>query len=263
MIFTGETIMIWTKTCSVCGGSVRSDEPVCPQCGAPNEVPQTIEELKSYCRKRGMPLQRMRFFIGENYQEPKAFGIYEQNGRYIVYKNKANGTRAVRYDGPDEGNAVKELFLKLLDECHNRGIYPDGEPKQMVQPQQKHKRFRSRYTSSNIILYLFILFVALFLLIGYLDYRRNGYYRSGDDTLYYRYNSVWYVSDDDTDWHKTDYPGETIEEYYSGRNYDPDWGQSNFTESRIWEDLQESSSSSSSSDYDSWDSSDTNWDSDW
>lgn len=255
--------MIWTKTCSVCGGSVRSDEPVCPQCGAPNEVPQTIEELKSYCRKRGMPLQRMRFFIGEDYKKPKAFGIYEQNGRYIVYKNKANGTRAVRYDGPDEGYAVKELFLKLLDECHNRGIYPDGKPKQMVQPQQKHKRFRSRYTSSNIILYLFILFVALFLLIGYLDYRRDGYYRNGNDSIYYRYKSVWYTSDDGTHWHETDYPGETIEEYYSGRNYDPDWGQSNFTESRIWKDLQESSSSSSSSDYDSWDSSDTNWDSDW
>ena len=255
--------MIWTKQCSVCGGSVRSDEPVCPQCGAPNEVPQTIEELKSYCRKRGMPLQRMRFFIGEDYQKPKAFGIYAENGRYIVYKNKANGTRAVRSDGPDEGYAVKELFLKLLDECHNRGIYPDGKPKQMVQPQQKHKRFRSRYTSSNIILYLFILFVALFLLIGYLDYRRDGYYRNGNDSIYYRYKSVWYTSDDGTHWHETDYPGETIEEYYSGRNYDPNWGQSNFTESRIWKDLQESSSSSSSSDYDSWDSSDTNWDSDW
>ena len=177
--------MIWTKQCSVCGGSVRYDEQVCPQCGASNEVPQTIEELKEYCRKRGMPLQRMRFFIGEDYQEPKAFGIYEQNGRYVVYKNKANGIRAVRYDGPDEEYAVRELFLKLLDECHNRGIYPDGKLKQMDRSPKVQKQVGDRYRSSRIILYLFILFSVIFILIGYLDYRRNGYYRTDDDTLYY------------------------------------------------------------------------------
>lgn len=255
--------MIWTKQCSVCGSSVRSDEPVCPQCGAPNEIPRTIEELKAYCGKRGMPLERMRFFIGKNYEQPKAFGIYEQNGRYIVYKNKANGTRAVRYDGPDEEYAVKELFLKLLDECHNRGIYPDGKPEQTVRAKTTQTRASKNSKSSKILFYLAVLFCLILLLLGYLDYRRDGYYRNGNDSIYYRYKSVWYTSDDGTHWHETDYPGETIEEYYSGRNYDPDWGQSNFTESRIWKDLQESSSSSSSSDYDSWDSSDTNWDSDW
>ena len=243
----------------------------CPYCGEENKTPETIEELKTYCEKRGMPLPRMRFFIGENYEKPKAFGIYEDDGRYIVYKNKANGSRAVRYNGPDEKYAVRELFLKLLDECHNRGIYPDGKPKQKNQSPKVQKKVGDRYRSSRIILYLFILFSLIFILIGYLDYRRDGYYRSDNDTLYYRYNSRWYVSDYSNDWHKTDYPGESIEKGYSGTDYDPNWGESDFAESRIWKDIQEkqsqksydSSDSSYSSDYDGWDSGDTNWDSDW
>ena len=128
-----------TGECPFCHGTVRSDEKTCPNCGAenPNYVedtprrifhPKTIEELKEYCAERGMPLLRMRFFIGEDYKEPRAFGIYRDGDRFVVYKNKDNGNRAVRYDGPDEAHAVNELFQKLLDECHNRGIYPDREP---------------------------------------------------------------------------------------------------------------------------------------
>ena len=113
------------KHCPFCNELVEQDEEICPYCGEENRTPKTIEELLEYCKKRGMPLHRMRFFIGENYQKARAFGIYEDGGRYIVYKNKANGERATRYSGPDEAHAVKELFLKLLDECHKRDIYPD------------------------------------------------------------------------------------------------------------------------------------------
>ncbi len=127
-----------TMKCPSCGGVVLSNEKTCPHCGVKNTHytedsprrifnPKTIEELNEYCAERGMPLLRMRFFVGEDYREPKAFGIYKADEqRYVVYKNKADGTRAVRYDGPDEAFAVKELFDKLLSECHNRGIYPDG-----------------------------------------------------------------------------------------------------------------------------------------
>ena len=130
--------MASTIKCPACGGTVRTDEQNCPHCGeanpgyvkdSPRKIfqPKTIEELKEYCAERGMPLLRMRFFIGENYKEARAFGIYKAGeNRYVVYKNKADGSRAVRYDGPDETYAVKELFSKLLSECHNRGIYPDG-----------------------------------------------------------------------------------------------------------------------------------------
>ena len=130
--------MASTSKCPFCGAVVRSDEKTCPQCGGANPQyvsdsprrifqPKTIAELQEYCAERGMPLQRMRFFIGENYREARAFGIYKAgDNRFVVYKNKADGSRAVRYDGPDEAFAVRELFEKLLSECHNRGIYPDG-----------------------------------------------------------------------------------------------------------------------------------------
>ena len=59
---------------------------------------QSIEELKQKCAEKNMPLEKMRFFIGENRKEPKCFGVYldEDTGNWIVYKNKADGTRAVR-----------------------------------------------------------------------------------------------------------------------------------------------------------------------
>jgi hypothetical protein len=131
--------MASTSKCPFCDGVVRSDEKTCPHCGAVNRYfvedtprtviqPKTIEELQEYCAERGMPLLRMRFFIGEDYREPKAFGIYRDGRDVIVYKNKSDGSRAVRYRGPDEAHGVNELFQKLLSECHNRGIYPDGKP---------------------------------------------------------------------------------------------------------------------------------------
>ena len=84
-------------------------------------IPQTIEELKAFCAEKGMPLEKMRFFIGENIQQPKAFGIYrDENDRFVVYKNKADGSRAVRYSGPDEAYAVSELYLKLKSEVDLR-----------------------------------------------------------------------------------------------------------------------------------------------
>ncbi len=119
--------------CPSCGGIVPSDARSCPNCGASNSyfiadaskhvlIPHTIEELKSYCEQQKIPLERMRFFVGKNYLQPKAYGIYRDGDRFIVYKNKSDGTRAIRYDGPDEAHAVSELFYKLTYECRVRGI---------------------------------------------------------------------------------------------------------------------------------------------
>ena len=83
--------------------------------------PQTIDELKQFCAEKGMPLEKMRFFIGEDYPHPRAFGIYEDaDGDFVVYKNKADGTRAVRYKGPNEAYAVNELYEKLKYETDKR-----------------------------------------------------------------------------------------------------------------------------------------------
>ena len=57
----------------------------------------------------------MHVHIGEDYKEPKAFGIYRDaaSGHFVVYKNKADGQRAVRYEGMDEAYAVNELYQKI------------------------------------------------------------------------------------------------------------------------------------------------------
>ena len=49
------------------------------------------------------------------------FGIYrDEDGEFVVYKNKSDGSRAVRYKGLDEAFAVNELYEKLRSEVSER-----------------------------------------------------------------------------------------------------------------------------------------------
>lgn len=266
--------MASTSKCEYCGGTVSSEERICPHCGAENPnyvvdtprqvfLPKTIEELKEYCAERGMPLLRMRFFIGENYKQPKAFGIYRDGDRFIVYKNKADGSRAIRYQGPDEAYAVNELFQKLLVECHNRGIYPDGKPDattKTVSPPQKTLS-KKKVIIVQVSLILSIVFIAL--LFSVCSHRNDGYYRFDNQTTWYRYGGKWYYSELGSNyWHEGDVPVSNYTDYALGDDYDSDWGVSNFKDSTTWDSIHESHSSGSS-DYDSWDSGGTDWDSDW
>ena len=126
--------MVSTTKCIICSADVISCEKTCPHCGAVNENfvsgsspsfiwPKTIDELKEYCAQLKLPLTRLRFFIGENYQAPKAYGIYKAaDDRFIVYKNKSDNTRSIRYDGPDEAYAVRELLAKLLETGQRAGM---------------------------------------------------------------------------------------------------------------------------------------------
>ena len=202
--------MASTSQCKYCGSTVSSSDEHCPNCGAPNEgyvpdterrifLPQTIEELKEYCAERGMPLLKMRFFIGEDYREPKAFGIYRDGEDFIVYKNKADGQRAIRYQGPDEAFAVNELFAKLLEECHNRGIYPDGK---IPETSPSGTRRRTKKPLPRLFSVLFIvsfLISAAYGIIAQRQHREDGYYGVGDGTVYYHYGSDWYYTYDTND----------------------------------------------------------------
>ena len=87
-------------------------------------IPKTVAELKDYCEKNGFTPSKTRFFIDNDYKGPKAFGIYkdESTGEFVVYKNKADGTRAVRYRGTDEEFAVVELYDRLQSEIQNQQI---------------------------------------------------------------------------------------------------------------------------------------------
>ena len=266
--------MASTGKCPYCGSAVRSDEQSCPNCGAPNEnfvaeterqifLPKTIDELKAYCAERGMPLLRMRFFIGEDYREPRAFGIYRDGDEFVVYKNKSDGSRAIRYRGPDEAFAVNEIFAKLLEECHNRGIYPDGKPtgEALARNNQKTNVRRSFLTG----LIFFLVFGLVSLSANRCAHRKDGYYQFNDNTVYYHYGNDWYYTYTDNNvgsWYETSAPTEDYDDYYLGDSFDSDWGTSDFKNSEMWQSIQDDNSSSSS-DYDNWDSGGTDWNSDW
>ena len=279
--------------CPYCGGTIRSDEANCPHCGAGNDFylsepetasfsrPQSIEELQEYCDQRGMPLERMRFFIGEDYRQPKAFGIYRDGADFVVYKNKSDGSRAVRYRGPDEARAVGELYEKLLRECQSRGIDTDNPPPGTSSQQTAsvdHRYFsseeggkqRGRKISGGGWIKLVGIVLALLVLSGL--FRGCGSFSffggspfsvgSSSDSGYYS-ESGWELSDDDDwiwdidnvdsgwDWENNVDSGWELDSSESGwGESDSDWGENDSD----WDD--------SDSDWD-WDDSDSDWDSDW
>ena len=289
------------KVCPRCGARITSRRLTCPECGyvLPPEViqnssglanpsygvaeagegetvppeepeelivhPTTIEELKLYGKQKGMPLIKMRFFIGVDYREPRAFGIYRDGENVIVYKNKDNGQRAIRYRGMDEAFAVNEIFQKLLDECHLRGIYPDRQPGDgtPVPPPVSTPGRRGRLKKSERIVVISVaaVIIILFLAAIIIGRETHGYYRH-NDTLYYRDGSRWYYYDDGwllysgAMW---DYEGD-----YLGYGYEDEYGGYDVRDSSLWDDYHSGSSDSDyDSDYDSWDSGGTDWSSDW
>ena len=264
--------------CPHCGAMILPRDKFCPQCGTPLETeqksidysgdfgwqpgmtPATIGQLRTFCEYNEMPLKEMRFFVGEDYRQPRAFGIYQEGDQFIVYKNKADGSRAVRYHGPDEAFAVSELYAKLLDECHMRNIWPDGRPEGDI---RNEKKARSHFFLMAAVMFVILAVSAIFVFQG--DDERHdhdGYYRFNDSGLYYHYGDDWYYYDDYYDWALWDSMSYEDGDYL-GDDYDSSWGYSSFEESDTWEKLQEEDSRTSSTDYSSWDSSDTDWDTDW
>lgn len=260
--------------CNYCGALIDEASEVCPQCGAPlsgehrtaKEQPKTIEELKAWYEAHHLPPEEItRFFIGKNVTEPKAFGIYKDgNGDCVVYKNKANGERAVRYKGVDEQYAVNELLQRLKAEIVDQ---KGGQrPANVTQRPQK----KSRKGMGCAIVILAVMIIGI--LAAIFDHSApNGYYRyQGQE--YYHQGSRWYYYDANTDdWYEysdgdrlnEEITDETADEYsfdnHTGRSFeDSQWYDSGSNnDDGDWD---------SDSDWDSgdsWDSNDTDWDSDW
>ena len=214
------------------------------------ETPRTIEELRVWYAARNLPPEEVtRFFIGRDIREPRAFGVYRDGDRFVVYKNKDDGSRAVRYHGPDEAYAVNELYLRLKQEIANQ----KGRNWEKREVNKKKER-------RNMIIGLSI-FVAVVLALLILDSfdPDDGYYNYQDRWYYYG-SSNWYVYEGD--WipcSVDDALADNCGDYYEG-GYSSDYDVPDFTESEYY------SSSDSDSDLDSsdsWDSGSTDWSSDW
>ena len=264
--------------CSFCGQFYDDSIAQCPSCGAPNEhlhrtsdaVPKTIEELKQYCDQNGFTPERTRFFIGVDYKEPRAFGIFKDDqGEFVVYKNKADGSRAVRYRGKDEAYAVNELYERLQDEILNQKAHHVDRQKQKAMRSVKKKE---QSVLPKAIIMGVIVAMALSVFMARNRFH-NGYYTYGSNH-YYSLDDTWYYFDDDyNDWYPADSVPEDLtdhaDEYYNSDYYDYDSGTTDFSDTDYYSDWEESNSDSDSdwdsSDWDSsdWDSSDTDWDSDW
>lgn len=288
-------------TCPYCGNMFEDSNAQCPHCLAPNDqhpdttdgTPSTIDELRRWYSNRHLPPYEVtRFFIGENVREPRAFGIYRDGSKVIVYKNKDNGQRAVRYQGSDEGYAVSEIFSKLKEEIlhqkqQNFNMQHDLPDSSVPQNQPTAsmsnagipaapKRKDPGCLTTLLIAFAIILLISILtnscggpgsnLSQGYYNYDGGTYYHTQQDDGWYSYsNGSWSPIQSMPDVffdNGSDYFSGSGYNYSSSYNvpYYSDFSQSEYYEedwtpsSSDW-----GSSSSSSSDWGSSSSSGSSW----
>lgn len=252
------------KICDYCSAQYDDSLDNCPHCGAANSfvrrsdgAPRTVEELKKWYAEKNLPPESItRFFIGSDNKSARAFGIFrDADGDFVVYKNKADGTRAIRYKGGDESYAVNELYTKLKEYI----VQNKANTGSFSSPSVPNSRPRSSSNGkkpSRKTLLIFII-IGIFLLIALFGgnkksgsgHSQNPGYSYGDygNNYYYGYGSNSYGND-----YNYDYGNDYNYNYdYNDNNDSWDWDSND-----DWDD-----------DYD-WDSGDSwdwggDWDSDW
>ena len=254
--------------CEYCDSYIDETLDACPNCGAPNKkmmrsangIPKTIDELKEFCAAHNLPLEQMHFHIGDNYPYPKAFGIYRDGENVIVYKNKADGTRAIRYQGTDEAYAVNEIYQKLKTQIQDhRPVNRSTGRTYPYQPPAKRSGCGSK--TGKIILFVFIALLVLGMIGAIFDKSPNqGYYKYNGNT-YYSYHDNWYAYGP-SGWYLTsildDEFTDNYSDYYESYSYDSGYDVDDFSDSDYY----------SYDDNDSWDDDsdwddDNDWDDDW
>ena len=289
-----ERRQIMKVKCNYCDQLIDDNLNYCPYCGGSmptanrtaSDQPKTIEELKAWYTAHNLPPENItRFFIGKNIKEPKAFGIYKsETGDFVVYKNKANGERAIRYQGSDEGYAVNELYQRLRAEIADQKSHAaDRRPSQPV----RRKSNSSMSVLGKILGFFFftkfgitlLVMLVLFLFAMFDHSPSRGYYRYNGNEYYYQGGS-WYSYDPGYDtWdylYDSDYLDDLITDDTAGDYRIYDHEGMDFEDTSWYDSGSSSSSSYDSSDYsydwdsdyswdsyDSWDSDYSSWDSDW
>lgn len=270
--------------CDYCGSMIEENVPACPNCGAAlngvnrfaDKQPRTIEELKEWYISRKLPPEEVtRFFIGKDIREARAFGIYQNAlGDFVVYKNKSNGQRAIRYQGSDEAYAVNELYQRLRAEIaeqkSRKGSASGNE-------QTRYSGKKAEREGQWVVVFLgtlwSIMAVIMFLcILGVLFSKapKEGYYRYNDDTYYYQDSSWYYYNDLQDDWSHVDSSQVPYIDKDTQEEYAIDYHTGTRFEDSTWyeEDTYDDYDDDWDSDYDwdsgdSWDSGSSDWDSDW
>ncbi len=282
--------------CNYCDQLIDDNLNYCPNCGGSMPTvnrtasgqPKTIEELKAWYTAHKLPPENVtRFFIGKDIKEPRAFGIYKsETGDFVVYKNKANGERAIRYQGSDEGYAVNELYQRLRAEIADQ----KNRAASKKTTQRATRKVEKSVSILGRILGFFFLtkfgitllgIMIAFIFMALDKSPSRGYYRYNGNDYYYQSGS-WYSYDQSYDTWDYLYDSDFLDDIIYDDTADDyriyDHSGMDF-EDTSWYDSGSSSSSDSSydssdysydwdSDY-SWDSSDSwdydysSWDSDW
>lgn len=255
--------------CKNCGQTFGNSEKQCPYCDyvvktrkvVDRKMPSTIKELEEWYYIKDLPPCRVtRFYIGKNLKRKRVFGIYkgENTGNYIVYKNKDNGERSVRYEGPSEKVAVREFYLRLKQEINlqkERAKKHKGSIKTGIKNELKQ-------LWAIPIGLLFILFIASTYTVS-----GEGYYQYNEN--YYYYIGSWYQYEDGS-WNKINDSNiitileENRKDYFVSKEYNSDYNIGEFPRKSYERDYYNDTSTSDGWDSSSsWDSSYTNWGSDW
>lgn len=290
--------------CEFCGSYIDDQSLKCPNCGAPNNgvkrvadgIPKTIDELISYCMQRDIPYHKLHFRLGEDSKEPKVFGIFKDSktGNFVVYKNKSQGQRAVRYSGKDEAYAVNEIYQKLreiktiskgsqISKSSNKNKvsrsnvndaqkYYDAYHDKRINRRSPRKRSYGPRFAIKILACYMIFVVAISFITTMIPFipsmgkvlHNNGAYIDNvtGDAFYKIGNDFYYYDDYDDSWYSYD-----VEDDWDWDNYSYEYGDyNNFYDTTYYQDYQDlwEDSYEWEDDYD-WDDDDSydDWDDDY
>lgn len=206
--------------CEYCGGYMSDKDERCPNCGAvnpqygrsANNIPKTIEQLKDWYKAMKLPPEETtRFFIGKDTHAPKAFGIYQVGNVFVVYKNKSDGKRAIRYEGTDEAYAVNEIYMKLKDEILRQKAHNQKKKEQGASSYRRNAKAKpNNRVSTFMVDFVMIISMVLFSMNIFLGTFRGfekdsdiyGYHVSkiSEEIVYYGgYNDDWWIYQDGND----------------------------------------------------------------
>ena len=243
-----------------------------------------VDELQDLARVTGIPgvyRQSKVHCLNQKETEHRAaaeLGIKYEDGNFIVYKNKADGTRAVRYRGTDEAYAVNEIYQKLKAELQEvrehtnpaaQRKMPQRSPQNPYNRMGAYKNYGSGSRPRRRIgcgLWILIIFlgvpIALALISSilqalglYTPPPSNGYYSYGGQEYRYEDDS-WYAYDDDFGWYYTDV------DPYLADNYNDYWDSSSDPYGSTYGGDNSYSYSDDNNWDDDWDDDDWDWDDD-